>query len=663
MKKFSWIFALILALSIGFIGCPAGDDDSGEGGGGGGGGGGDNAFVPDANAPVIDVTFGAGSGNTTVYFENAGGTKAGTVTYGGGTVPAGGYKYEYGTGENTNYGNAIGRFKIDLGDYRLGDYYASFKWEGLTGDVGLSGDKNTTITYTKNLLLLATDDEDEITPWKSDGDIKALVANTDFFEKNPTRDLYDGGADVPKVRSLKAYPDNQLPDGVTEPYEITTQFKLKKELSGEVYLAFYFHSGAGSYQISDFKLIPLGVAPGFVEKNPPAPPVAPPPVPASIPSTFKPISLEISLANCSDAGTADINATVPAISFAGDALTVPFTQNNQRLNVKLSAADKLAYYGNPDAKDVYVQIDCEIVGTDNENNFRYHLGKIDSGSSWNATNGPGDFPLLQWKGDPGGIAVSTAGKGILQTDANKNDPSKARADYFILQSRSANAVTVKIRSITLWVPKEPKGPTVDLSSAIAVAAIGTNNVTVTDITGGIQVVTTQGYQWAWSYFKVTLPEGKTVADYETLSYTIKGITVTPPLGDGGGYKGGYIYGFETLDEIQDIIDGKIGETSEGAGDGSQEMSSDASKTTPIADLARAHLLATVGGSATGIANMDTDYPRNIKLNTKAAPNGQTSTSVGLDQDATEFYIIFSCGGSAGYTYELKDVKLVAGLQD
>jgi len=37
MKKFSWIFALILALSIGFVGCPSGGDDDDDSGGGGGG--------------------------------------------------------------------------------------------------------------------------------------------------------------------------------------------------------------------------------------------------------------------------------------------------------------------------------------------------------------------------------------------------------------------------------------------------------------------------------------------------------------------------------------------------------------------------------------------------------------------------------------------------
>jgi hypothetical protein len=651
MKKFSWIFALILALSIGFIGCPAPEEETTKGGStttlp-------DPGFVPNPDATEISVPFGAaGSGKTTVYFENGSGVKAGDIYYDTTSgVPTDGYRYTYGTGANTNYGNAIGRFKVDLGDFRLGDYYASFKWEGLTGDVGLSGDKNTTITYTKNLLLLATDDEDEITPWKSDADVKALVVNTDFFALNPAKDLYDSAAGVPGVRSLKAYPDNQLPVGITEPYEITTPIKVGRELTGEVYIAFYFHATGGSYQISDFKLIPLsGVDYNAVKKDPPPPPVAPPPAPANIPDGFKEIKLDLSVANCSDASAAtngdgsatNFVTTVPAITSAAGVLTVPFTLNNQRLNVKLSEAQKTVYYANMDAKDVYVQIDCEIDGTDNEDNFRYHLGVINTSASWNATNGSGDFPLLKWKGDAGGIAISATGKGLLQTDANKNDTTKARADYFIFQYRGQAGATVKINSISLWVPGKPKGPTVDL--APTAATIGKNNTTVTDITGGVSIVTTEGYRNAWVYFKVELPSGKTVADYETLSYTIKSIEVTG-LGDGGAWKGGFIYGFDTLTEITDLVT---------AGYPSTELDPDVSKTHAGADAARAHLLVAAGAAATGTQDHGVDYSRNVKL---------TNIGTVLTQTATEFYIVFSWGGSAGMNCELKNIKLVAGIED
>jgi hypothetical protein len=680
MKKFSWIFALLLALSIGFIGCPESAPPA-KGGGNQGSTGGDDGFVPNPNVTAISVTFGTGDGQTPVKFAKVGDDGSdiavGTVSYeADDDLAAGGYKYTYAASSvpDTNYGNAIGRFKVDLGEARLGDFGGvSFKWKGISGDVG--GDNGSNITYAKNLFILASDTQDDLIPWKSDGDIRNVVVNTDYYTKegNESKRLDAGDVDVPKVKGLVGYPANQMPDAsVTEPYPIATPFKLNKELSGEVWFSIFFYAGndGGSYSVSDFKFVPFA---GFTQIDPPPPPVAEPPVPANIPDGFKKIELDLTVANCSDvSGYGDANTginTLPVLSYADGALTAKFTKNLQRVNVKLSNTQKTTYNANPDATDRYIQIDCEIVGTDNESKFRYHVGIISTSSNFNETTGPGDFPLLKWKGDAGGIAVApSTNKGIKLPKAvyGADVAVKPTADYFIFQYRDADiadGVTVKIKSITIWVPGKPKGPTVDLSSAIAASTIGKNNITVTDITGGVKIVTTQGYQWAWSYFKVTLPSGKTVADYETLSYTIKGITVTPALGDGSGYKGGYIYGFDTLTEIQDILDGKIGETSSGAGDGSQEMSSDSGKTTAIADLARAHLLATVGGSATGIAAMDVDSARNVKLNTKAAPNGQGTTSVGLTQTATEFYIIFSCGGSAGYTYELKDVKLVAGIED
>jgi hypothetical protein len=655
MKKFSWIFALILALSIGFIGCPTDPTPEKKGGGD------DNpsGFVPNPDAVEIPVVFGTSEDETVVKIDKRFGSgeettmsNIGSVSYTGGA-----YTYVYGTEENNGYSNAVVRFKVNLGDFRLGDYGGvSFKWKGIDGDVGLSSGN---ITYTKNLYILGSKEEDDLTAGigiTNDATIKDVVVNTDYFTKeaNASSGLDAGAVDVPHVKALAGYPTNQLPAGVTEPYPIATPIVLNKTIRGEIWLGFYFHASGGSYSISDFKLIP---AASFTKVDPPAAPVAEPPVPADIPAGFKKIELDLSVANCSDVtdSGAGINSTLPSLTYADGVLTVPFTQNNQRLNVKLSEADKTKYYANSDAKDVYIQIACTIDGTDNEDNFRYHLGIISTGSGWNATNGSGDFPLLKWKGDAGGIAVSATGKGLKQTDAKKDTKAPA-ADYFIFQYRGQAGATVKISSIALWVPGTPKGPTVDI--ALTAATLGKNNVTATDITGGVQITTTQGYCWAWSYFKVELPAGKTIADYETLSYTIKSIEVGG-LDDGTAWKSGLIFGFDTLAEIEAIIAAGAVEATANT----QELDPTKAAGHPGGDIAKAHQLAANGAAATGTQNHGVDYPHDVKLNTKAAPNGLKDESVGLTQTANEFYIVFSWGGSAGMKCELKNVKLIAGVED
>ncbi|WP_461247102.1 hypothetical protein [Treponema sp. R6D11] len=632
MKKFSWIFALILALSIGFIGCPAADDDDGGGGGGGGGGpSGPSAFVPNPDATEIAVSF---SASNPVSFEKADHSVAGSVTYDNGAYT---YTYANKDTENANYGNAIGRFKVDLGDFRLGDYGGfSFGWTGISGDVGLSGGPTTTITYTKNLFILATDDEDALIPYVSDANIKTLVVNTDFYSKtgNAGKDLYDGAIDVPKVRGLAGYPDNQKPDGVTEPYPIATPIKLNKELTGEVWLAFYFHAAndSGSYKISNFKLVPFK---DFVQKDPPPPPVAPPPVPADIPDGFVAITLDLG----SYMTTVDqINdVAVPTVTKEANTITVAFTLQNQKINIPLTTEQKTLYYKNLDSKDAYVQIDCEIVGDDNENNFRYMLGVVNTGNNWNATGSPGDFPLLSWKGDPGGIAVSADGQGIKVTDSGKNDNTKARADYFVFQQRSATAVTVKINSIKIWVPPMPKFPTV----SIATTDIKNNGATVTAITNGFRVVTTYGYQSAWIYFRVQLPAGKKLSDSGTLSFTIKGISVTG-LSDGGGYKTASIYAFDvepTYDNIK-LIQKPNSEDPDPADWGQ------------LKNLPTYKIGGGSGSTEAGIVDMDTAYDRAAPI---ALPD---PTDINDDND---FWIAYQVGGSAGYTYEITNLKLVAGV--
>jgi len=651
MKKFSWILALLLALSLAFVGCPAPDDSSttkkDDNNNNNNNNGGEEPFVPNENVAAIPVTFGTGAGQTKVLFakvsDEGADVPVGTVSYtADGDLAAGGYKYTYtekAVDENAGYGNAIGRFKVTLPDgVRLGDFGGvSFKWKGISGDVGLSPSN---ITYTKNLFILATDTQDELIPYQNDASIKKNIVNTDYFrrEGNSGKEFYAGDVDVPQVKGLAGYPNNQKPD-VTEPYPIATPIAAiaeKQVLTGDVWFAFYFHSEGGSYSVSDFKLVP---AKDFVEVKPPAAPVAEPPVPADIPAGFVAIDLDLT----SYMTTADaVSTTVPSVTVEGKTITVPFTANNQRINIPLSAANKTRYYSNVDTKDAYIQIDCE---TGSEDNFRYHLGIVDTTSNWNATGSLGDFPLLVWKGTPGGVAVNTSGKGIKVTDAGKDKANAAtgattKADYFIFQYRGSTNATVKIKSIKIWVAGEPKGPPVEI---VAADIKGGGTSTVTAITDGASVVNANGYENGWIYFKVTLGTGLKLSDYETLSFTIKSVTPDPaPEGstDLGGYKTASIYAFDDEPTADNI---KTAQT----GNEAQEWYGQ------LKNLPKNKIGGGASSGVAGIQDADRSYNRAAPI---AIPADTTITDDG------EFWIAYFVGGSKGYTYEITNIKLVAGLK-
>jgi len=220
MKRYSWILALILALSVGFIGCPAADDDD-SGSGGGGGGGGDE--LPSLAGDGFTVTFvdklKAETTQDVVVIENPGATL-------GYLDDNSGYLYTYGTGADMNYGNAIAYFAVDLGSKTLGDYEkVTFKWRAYGGDV----------TSYKRLFLLATGTESEIEPYKGDSAIMGICANA-------SGGFNDEGSSAPQMNG-------------TDEQEVTMNIKFRTALTGEVYFAFYVHAISGTYVIKDLKFV------------------------------------------------------------------------------------------------------------------------------------------------------------------------------------------------------------------------------------------------------------------------------------------------------------------------------------------------------------------------------------------------------------------------
>jgi len=152
-----------------------------------------------------------------------------------------GYLYTYGTGANTNYGNAIVRFKLDLGADKLGDYEKiTATFTGISGDVGLAPADHP--EYTKNLFILASNDEADFQGYHGSGDIKAAMINTIYYESNASAELYAGAANVPPVVG---------PD----PFPFETPIVRLKNLTGEVWFAIYLHATDGSYSLTDITFV------------------------------------------------------------------------------------------------------------------------------------------------------------------------------------------------------------------------------------------------------------------------------------------------------------------------------------------------------------------------------------------------------------------------
>ena len=338
MRKFSWILALILALSMAFVGCSSGGDDGGSGGGGGGG----DATVTlpegsitditvdpaltgywdgdDANGTLVFTISGVGTdsadttkagmilfalktvanagstieitdgkitstffgstddmysyeivdgvltinakqnGNTTVAFVGTlrsssggggGGDSAptaltvkvdgvaqqvtviagsnGTITY---SANPSSYTYTYGTVDDSNYENAINRFKINLGSKKLSEFEkVTLTWTGISGDAATN----------KKLYLLASGTEANITPYKSKTQLTPYIAST-----LPGSAWHEGEA--------QNFNGTTATSGTLNIVAAEAQSALA-DLTGEVWFAIYMNASDGSYTIASIEFV------------------------------------------------------------------------------------------------------------------------------------------------------------------------------------------------------------------------------------------------------------------------------------------------------------------------------------------------------------------------------------------------------------------------
>ena len=238
MKRYSWIFALILALTMVFIftGCPEESKTT-------------PTPTPTPN-PNPNPNPNPGPGGETFSGESftfkLGDTDVeGVATAENGTVAflddGSGYKYTYADGIKYARGAVI--FKVTLPDgKKLGDYEKiTATFTGISGDAGLAPEEHP--DYTKNLFILAANDDDDIKGKnRDDSDIMELMVNTTYFDSHPSAKLYSGEAGVPAVVG---------PD----PQDFETDIVRLKDLTGDVWISFYVHAEDGSYTITDIVFV------------------------------------------------------------------------------------------------------------------------------------------------------------------------------------------------------------------------------------------------------------------------------------------------------------------------------------------------------------------------------------------------------------------------
>jgi hypothetical protein len=509
MKKYSWIFALILALTMVFVftGCPADPDETTTTTGPGPGPGPVEpppVVRPPVNPDATDFTVsfsttGTGGGTATAKTakilkdgDNNGAIDPGTLTY---LSSPNGYQYAYGAGANTNYGNVVLRFKLDLGEFTLADYgKISFDWEAIAPVFN----NNNSVNSNKRLYLYATADEEDVTPYVEN---KELIVSP----INVGQDWYAGTQPAPLVNG----------SGVQHvEMEIVYASRLQY-LDGEVWFSIYTHAEGGTYKITNLKFWA-----GEVEVAPTVPGTSFPPEPPtvySVPDGF--IPLELDLENEFDetappSGVWNISTVVPSAVYSVAGLTVPFTAQYQRVSIKLTADQKAAFAARRN-NDIYIAMDAEVTtGEDAADKFRYHIGDATAGGSWNAT-GTFEFPLAD-------ISVSETGKGIkLSADQNEGKEGGQPISHFILHKTVEGEITIVIKSITVYVAPPPSAPEkIMVFEDDDVVALGADDISILDEGIGFNYSTDNYGQGV--YFKVTFADGYKLSNYEKVQLTFEG---------------------------------------------------------------------------------------------------------------------------------------------
>jgi len=493
---------------------------------------------PGGGAEDIHVTFGDGNDGTTEIFFDKGAASVGAA----GTGPladGSGYKYVYGQ----NYGNVIGRFKVDLGVHGLSSYgKVTFKFatEGYKDD----GDN---VSSNKKLYLLATDDEDEITADGQNAKQKAIMVSTDYFDtvyptdnpdvygSNPN-DFYASKSPAPVANG------NAVQKMELQILPIVRGDKNFGDLNGEVWFAIYVHANAGAFIVTDVTF----VAGPYVAGETTNPGQNAPNKPVVVVPGAKPFDFEVDLDYASShlvVNPASVNGSTSVadsgyVYAAGTGLTLTYTGGNMRAYIAFTDEQK-ELIRNRNRKEVTIELTATAANSDNSantENFRYMIGHGLAGGSWNGTD---DF-----------------GSATIDSDSKKNQKFNSNADkdtdgapdrisQVILNYQGSTAtteapVTVVVTKIRVYTTPLAVAFTADSTDEVlarqgTVSAVTANGFTFTSVG--------DNYERAWAYFEATLGAGYKLSDYKKISYTVS-ISST--------YKGIFIDAFASEDDIDAI---------------------------------------------------------------------------------------------------------------
>jgi hypothetical protein len=238
MKKYSWILALLAALTLAFAFTACGGDDEGD--------------TSVGKADPIDVAFAQDM----------------LDVWGGGDIVAeadgSGFTFTYGTGSNASHGNAVAMFKVDLGTAKVRDYEkVTFTFTGIGGDLGPNtGEYDKGVA--KGVNLLAAAEKDNMKNFGgNDGTLVTYIVNA-FTGAAGGKAINEAGA---QIGTQPAEIDLELAIAPSRPQASNT---------GEVWFSIYLHASAvkfdgatatdekTSFKITNVSFVPRAAALGDV---------------------------------------------------------------------------------------------------------------------------------------------------------------------------------------------------------------------------------------------------------------------------------------------------------------------------------------------------------------------------------------------------------------
>jgi hypothetical protein len=473
--------------------------------------------------PQIDVLFGEGAGQVEIENVMNNGTKPGTVGY----LPDGsGYTFKYDT---LGYQNVILRFTLKLeDDVQLSDYSkVTFTWKAdgksypdedvLEEQKADNGKFAQDVNTDKKIFLLSTKSAAFITPnpsWDNERPVYSYVTSTDFFtlgDNATSKRIWDGPDTKAKAQTAGARGWTPTVHGIEDVHVELPIIGDLAEMSGEIIFAIYVHviAGGGSYTVSNVKFIPKDVDSEVNDTiRGPDPVTYKKP---QAPGVDKSFNLNIDMAHVVTEGVYSGVGTPSAGEEGGVDCEFEEGSSGKRLVFALTE-EQIAIVQSRVNGTFKVDLTATIVdGTGDA--FRYHIGDIEESGGWNAIASPAEGALASITGEK---LLAEDGAG---TEKDNNGKYSSRPKYFIIQHRTAGAVTINVTSVKITVQVDAKAPDAFLE------ATGKQKVLVADEdfigfygSGNHKevhsVITVAGNGGFW----IAFPEGATAADTIVVKY-------------------------------------------------------------------------------------------------------------------------------------------------